>query len=349
MSNEVFLLLLTSLYLILLSWSWRSLPTEKWQIIAAIPRSKNGGDWEGTNLTFYGFFLASALALSAALLVVMLGAIEVMFLEAFLIAAPVLAVGVPASRWVARVVENKPQTATVAGASFIGLALAPWLILALRRILGPDSGPGLDVVPILAALAVAYAFGEGLGRLACISFGCCYGKPLADCHPFLQRLFRGRSFIFSGPTKKIAYESRLDGRPVLPIQAITSLVCVGAGLAGLYLFLTGHFRTAFLLSLTLTQLWRAFSETMRADYRGHGRFTVYQYLALAAVVYGLSIVLTFPTAPSAAPRLSLGLDLLWRPEALLALQGLWLAVFLSRGLSKVTGASIRFYVRGSQI
>ncbi|MFH1477455.1 MAG: hypothetical protein ABIH24_08210 [Verrucomicrobiota bacterium] len=30
---------------------------------------------------------------------------------------------------------------------------------------------------LLGAVAPAYALGKGIGRLACISFGYCYGRP----------------------------------------------------------------------------------------------------------------------------------------------------------------------------
>ena len=42
---------------------------------------------------------------------------------------------------------------------------------------------------VLAALAIGYILGEGLGRLACLSFGCCYGKPLDQCGKVVSILF----------------------------------------------------------------------------------------------------------------------------------------------------------------
>ncbi len=50
----------------------------------------------------------------------------------------------------------------------------------------------IPVRPVLATIVAAHALGEGSGRLACISFGCCYGRPLdqlpAMLHPWLAPL-----------------------------------------------------------------------------------------------------------------------------------------------------------------
>lgn len=58
----------------------------------------------------------------------------------------------------------------------------------------------LTMIPIMAAMAVAYTLGEGLGRLGCISFGCCYGKAIDTCHPLVRRIFSKTPFIFKGAT-----------------------------------------------------------------------------------------------------------------------------------------------------
>ena len=141
----------------------------------------------------------------------------------------------------------------------------------------------------MAALAAAYALGEGIGRLACISFGCCYGKPMDEVHPLLRRLFAGRAFVFTGATKKIAYADGLQGREIFPVQAVTATIYCAAALIGVYLFLKGYFRAAFLVPLLATQLWRFVSEFARADYRGRGRISAYQKMALAAAAYGLAV------------------------------------------------------------
>ena len=42
---------------------------------------------------------------------------------------------------------------------------------------------------------------------------------------------------------------------------------------------------AFVITIAVTQLWRLYSETLRADYRGGGEVSVYQWMAVAGVVY----------------------------------------------------------------
>lgn len=108
----------------------------------------------------------------------------------------------------------------------------------------PALNINIPVLPALAALSIAYAFGEGLGRLACISFGCCYGKPVSLCHPALRRIFEHWSFIFSGKTKGIAYASNLDGEKVIPVQGITAVVYISTALLGVLFFINSLFTSS---------------------------------------------------------------------------------------------------------
>ncbi|KIX12601.1 prolipoprotein diacylglyceryl transferase family protein [Dethiosulfatarculus sandiegensis] len=346
MINEIFVLGLAGVYGVLLFWACRSLPGEKWQIACAIPTKKDEtGHWQGRNVTYYGIFSANALALSLAMIFMMLGSLRVSAGKTLLFMAPLLLVCIPASSLVARWVEKKPATLTIGGASFVGLILAPWLVLATRAILGDQAGAGLRVLPVMACLTVCYAFGEGLGRLACVSFGCCYGKPISECPALIQKLFGGLAFRFEGHTKKIAYESGWEGRPVLPVQAITSVIYVGTGLLGLYLFLLDYFSAAFYVSLLITGLWRAYSETLRADYRGKGKLSAYQWMALASIPYGVCVGLLFPVHGLLnPPDAELGFLALWNPWVLILLQALWLAILVHSGASKVTASTISFHV-----
>ena len=252
----------------------------------------------------------------------------------------------PAARIVARIVENKRYTFSVGGAAFVGILAAPFIVLVLRRWTVATWVPAdLPLMPVMAAMATAYALGEGIGRLACISFGCCYGKPMNQIHPLLRRLFSRHAFIFTGSTKKISYAEGLEGQRIFPIQAITATVYCTVALAGTYLFLKGYFRAAFLVPLLATQLWRFVSEFARADYRGGGRISAYQKMALVASADGLIVGLAAGVPAGAAPAfLSAGLAVLWQPGMLLALQALWIASFLYTGRSSVTGATLAFHV-----
>lgn len=348
MTNELFLLLLLLGFTALLLWGFRVLPGEKWQVLATLPvRRNSNGEWQGINLTWYGLLTANAYLVAVAMLVLLLGSIGAPLGEMALATSGLLALCVPASRLVARLVEGKTHTFTVGGAVFVGLVAAPWLIEGLNRLPGVMR---LPVLPTLAALAVAYAFGEGLGRLACISFGCCYGKPLSQCCPTAQKLFRRWHFAFTGATKKIAYAGGLEGVRVVPIQGLTATLYTLTGLFGAWLFLNGHFGGAFVLTTLITQAWRVYSETLRADYRGRGRFSAYQLMALLALPYTLAIALGYQDAPVTTwPELKRGLALFWQPAPLLFLQLLWLSLFLYTGRSSVTGATLSFHVHRDRV
>lgn len=196
----------------------------------------------------------------------------------------------------------------------------------------------------MAALSIAYAFGEGVGRLACISFGCCYGKPLAVVHPLLQKIFRHCNFVFDGNTRKIVYAHGFASIQVVPAQALTAVIYCSAGLVCLYLYTKSYFAAAFLVSMLVTQSWRFGSEFLRADYRGESRISKYQLMAGLVVVYSIFIAYLFPAIPAVAPSIAAGLKSLWQPSLIIFLQLLWIAVFVYTGKSQVTGAQISFHV-----
>ena len=336
--------------LLFLRWGFKALPRERWQILCSLPKEKDGnGSWRGVNFTYYGLFNANSYVLATAIVFLLLGSLAVPVSAIFAIAAGVLVPCISASKILARIVEKRRYTFSVGAASFVGILLAPWVIALVRETLGARLGSDLQVVTGLAAIAIAYAFGEGMGRLACISFGCCYGKPLSEIKPILRRLFERRSFVFTGKTKKIAYAHGLDGERVLPIQAITAAICCCAGLLGLGLFLNGWFRSALLAPLVITQLWRFLSEFLRHDYRGGGKISAYQVMSLAALPYMTAVAFLFPLPPPQAPDITLGLEGLWDPVVLIFLQGLWVGSFLYTGKSQVTGATMSFHVLGDRV
>ncbi|MBN2645807.1 MAG: prolipoprotein diacylglyceryl transferase [Desulfuromonadaceae bacterium] len=347
MLTVFFLLLFSLLALAYLTWGVRVLPRERWQILASVPlKRQDNGEWSGVNLTFYGLLTANAYAIALATLVVLLRSLHLSLAALLLLAFLLLALCVPASRAVARWVEGKAHTFTVGGAVFVGILAAPWLVGLVNLLLWQ---PALPLRPTLAALAIAYAFGEGFGRLACISFGCCYGKPLSACSPRLQRLFHRFHLVFEGQTKKIAYADGLHGCKVVPVQALTAFLYVGTGLIATALFLLQHYGTAFLLPALVTQGWRIASELLRADYRGEQRFSAYQWMGLFSLFYVSAVALWAPAAVVGVPDLAAGLTALWRPEILLSLALLWWTLFLYTGCSSVTGVALRFHVRQERI
>ncbi|MGD8540703.1 MAG: prolipoprotein diacylglyceryl transferase [Desulfobacteraceae bacterium] len=334
---------------VMLGWGFRHLPREKWQFLASLPSVRQpDGCWRGVNLTYYGVFNANAYLLATAVGICLLAALGIPCAGFFWIVAALLGVCVPASKLIARLVEKKKYTFSVGGAAFVGILGGPPLVWGLGRVLQAHMGVGLPLAATLAALAIAYAVGEGVGRLACISFGCCYGKPLSRTHPLIRRLFGKCSFVFQGATKKIAFADGLDGQAVVPVQALTAIVYCGAAAVGLALFFGQWYRAAFLEVVVVTQLWRFFSEFLRADYRGAGRISKYQTMSLVAAGAAVPFALLCPPSVAAVDILA-GLRSLWRPGILVFLQGLWLFAFFYTGRSQVTGARIHFHVLQDRI
>ena len=350
MTPNLLVLLLALFCYAVLAWGFRTLPRENWQILAALPRRRDAaGTWEGLNLTWYGLLTANAYLAATAVLFLLLGTLHAPLGGVLTIAVLMLGICVPASRVVAWLVEGKAHTFTVGGAVFVGTLIAPWVVGLANRLPWAGPAPALPVLATLAAIVTAYAFGEGLGRLACLSFGCCYGKPLEECGPLLRGLFARRPLVFSGSLKKIAYASGLEGRPVVPVQVLTATLYVTTGLGCTWLFLAGRFAAAFVLGTLVTQGWRVGSELLRADYRGDRKFSAYQWMGLAAIPYALAMAWWFGGAAADVPDLAAGLAGLWQPAVLLALQTLWLAIFLYTGRSAVTGATLSFHVHRERI
>lgn len=350
MHDEIFILILYLVIAFAFRWAFQTLPDEKWQIIGSFPCVRlPEGRWQGWNLTWYGFFNATAVLLATCLYLILMGSISASPAPSLFVLILVLAVCLPAAKIMAYLIEKKSGTFTVGGASFVGIVIVPWLIGFINLAGHHGFGPTLPFIPTLAAMSIAYALGEGVGRLACISFGCCYGRALADCSPGMQRLFSHHHFIFTGKTKKIAYEHELDGRKVVPIQAITAVISSLAGLVGCYLFLKGYALSAFMLTLFTTQTWRILSEFLRADYRGGGKISRYQMLSAAALVYALPVGFWMKESSAGIPALISGLAVLWNPALLLALGAIWIVTLIYMGKSKVTSSVIRFKMVKDQI
>jgi len=331
-------------------WGFRVLPGERWQIAASVATSRNDqGVWKGINYTWYGLLTANAYFAAVAVLLVLLGSLGIPPLGTAILVAGMLCCCVPASRLVARIVEKKSDTFTVGGAVFVGILITPFLITLVNRTAGEILAFHIPIMSAYAAIAISYAFGEGLGRMACISFGCCYGKPLSGSSDLIKRLFTGRGFIFFGSTKKIAYAGGLEATEVIPVQAITAVLYTGCGLIAAGMFLSSHHVAAFLLATISTQGWRSFSETLRADYRGEGKISAYQIMGMIGVLYAIAVAYFLAYEPVGLPDLSAGLKSLWSPALILFLQGIWLVIFLYTGRSTVTGATLSFYVHRDRI
>lgn len=332
------------------SWGFKVLPREKWQVLGTIPIVKTAnGHWKGLNLTYYGLFNGIAVMIASAIMMVLLGAVSTPISAMILFMLGTMVFAAPATKIVAYIVERKPCTLSVAGASFIGILVAPWIAMGVKTLFEAYHLGTVHIIVLLAAVSNAYAFGEGIGRLSCISFGCCYGKPVDQLPGFLRKIFHHVNFVFQGKTKKISYAHQLEGKQILPIQGITSIIYFIAGLVGVFLFLQGYFMMSFIITLSTTQIWRVISEFLRADYRGTGKLSVYQYMALITVPYAIAVSFLFRPDFLMSTHIGNGLSMLWNPTVILFLQGLLLAVFLFTGRSKVITAELSFHVRTENI
>jgi len=346
--NLIFVLTLGVCLLAFQGWMFKVLTKERWQFLATIPFKKDeNGDWVGLNLTYYGVFTATSLAIGVLLFVMMMESVGNSLVLTAIVISALLALCLPAARLVARIVEGKSHTFTIGGATFVGIISAPLLIEGANSFLN-EYGE-LSLIPTLAAISVAYSFGEGLGRLACVSFGCCYGKRLEELPNWVQKVFGPMSFSFSGETRKACYASELHGVRVLPIQAITSVLYVLCGLIGLMAFLEGFYFFALMATLTFTQFWRLYSETLRADHRGGSKISPYQIMTVVAVIYTAIFTSFYPAPEAAKADLLAGLTFLWSPEVILGVQAIWLLSFFYTGTSTVTSSNLKFQLHRDRI
>jgi hypothetical protein len=123
------------------------------------------------------------------------------------------------------------------------------------------------------------------------------------------------------------------------------------------LFLYTHFLAAFILAGLVTQGWRIISETLRADHRGEQNISAYQWMGIVSMGYILIFgILTATadgwlnsTALSISAEIGAGLNALWNPLVLIALQLLWWAMFLYTGCSSVTGSNVSFHVKRERV
>jgi hypothetical protein len=163
-------------------------------------------------------------------------------------------------------------------------------------------------------------------------------------------LFERLSFTFHGETKKIAYAHGWAGIKVVPIQAMTATALTLCALTSTWLFLHARHAAAFVLAVAFSQGWRALSELLRGDHRGgSSRISAYQVMAVAGGMYALAVAPLFEPVTGGPPDLPAGIEAVWDPLILVALQLVGLAVFVMTGCSRVTGCSLSFHVRQHEI
>jgi hypothetical protein len=332
-------------------WGIRALPGENWQFFASIPvRKQDDGAWEAVNITWYGLLVAGANVFAALIFFVMLGAVGVPFAASIFVLLTILLICVPAASLVAQVVEKKQTTLTVGGAVFVGSILAPFLIVLINLVSRWLVGFVLPLPQTLAACAVAFLFGEGLGRLACLSYGCCYGKPVEEYGGILRRIFDRTALVFHGSAKKIAYASGLEGRKIVPVQPITMIAYVMAGMVTLLLYAGGHCLAAYVIASVFASFWRVFSELFRADFRGGGKISAYQVMSGISALYAIGVAIYLRNREVYVQgNLLQGASSLWSPGPIIALLVIWLMMVMFAGISTTTFSRVEFFLHEDRV
>ncbi len=327
----------------ILLWSFRNLPQERWQFAAILPspnRQLAEHGWTGTNITFYGVISALAYAVATAMFIFLCGSVGQPLWATLTFIIVLLATCIPASKLIAKWVEGGNVNFTVGGAVFAGAVLLPVAVFMARSVAQALGTAHFNATALLASAGLAYVLGEAIGRLGCLSFGCCYGRPISEVGPMERALYGSAATTYRGQLKKISYASNLENTPVVPVQSIASVVLFALFLIGLWLYWQQQFVACALLSVWGSQLWRLYSETLRADYRGGGKFSAYQWMAVATcLIATISIVATTGDA-SAQPRFALGWFAVSQIEVFIAVQALALGIVWFMGRSQVTGALV---------
>ncbi len=331
-------------------WAFRNLPKENWQILACIPVSKTPeGDWHCINLTYYGLITSLAYSISLILFFFLNASKGVPVYLSIIILFSILIISLPASKIIARLVEKKPNGFSVGAASFAGVLASPFVVRVWLDLF-TDLNRVYDFsFVILNTLVISYCIGEGIGRLACISFGCCYGKKIDEINLPAKAVFKKLNFVFYGRTKKISYESGLEGERVFPVQAITAIFYSFLAIMGSYLFLKNYYFISFILVFFPSQIWRFLSEFLRADYRGDGKISKYQVMSVISIFY-MTLVLavySFMNAPlPSETHLFWGVGIFLDAYAVVTILATSFYIFLFTGISRVTYGRARFHIIG---
>ncbi|MBC7195846.1 MAG: prolipoprotein diacylglyceryl transferase [Deferribacterales bacterium] len=271
-------------------------PKENYQVLCIIPVKKyKNGKWYGLNITYYGLISAISYTFAVFTFLILTKSYSIKIQIIVISAILILISCMPAARFMARIIEKKKNTFTISGAAFIGTLLSPIIFFATSYLFTLDLNFARKIAFILlSALSVSYILGEGVGRLACISFGCCYGKKVDEYHGVFKNFFNKFNTVFEGKTKKASYEGGCENIKTIPVQSLSSIIYNTTGLIGIILFSLGYIKTCFVLTVVVANLWRFVTEFLRNDHRGTiKKYSNYQYFSFITIFYAFLIVLIF--------------------------------------------------------
>lgn len=340
-----FIMLLSAILGILSILGIRFFAGERFQFLFAIPYKKlSNGSWLSLNLTFYGLFNAIAYSLGSFVGVLLLLSVGLTKLQVLIILITILTICIPSSKLLAKIIEKTKSGFTVGGAVFVGVIVSPFAIMLAGYI---TNDPNLlrFINPIIASLSIAYLIGEGVGRLGCISFGCCYGKKVDEVNSiFLRKFFKKFNTVYAGRCKKASYASGLCNVETVPVQAMANILYSITAIVAITLFIKGLFLISAIISIVISQLYRFFSEFLRADYRGKGEISAYQKMSLLNIL--ISLIYLYVGYGSILTEVSLNVALNTMSD--LKMIGIFVGIFfltlIYTGVSSATYSIINFRI-----
>jgi hypothetical protein len=119
------------------------------------------------NLTYYWLFVATAEVFATMTTTVLMASTGIHVGIAASILLMVLAFCAPSSRWIARIIDGRKYNFSISGAVAVGMIAVPVATTFVRSM-----GYSVSAAAVFASTAIGYTLGEGVGRLAYISFGC---------------------------------------------------------------------------------------------------------------------------------------------------------------------------------
>ncbi len=334
---HIFITFILGISLIIL-WGLKNFHKDNYQFLVVIPYKKlKDNVYRGLNITFYGIITAFSYTVSVFIFISLIKLIEFPEEGAYFLVIVILVVGFPSSKILAYLIENRKNTLTVGGAIFVSAIISvPTVFLVIVYL-------NLDInqyfLPILTSLSISATLGEGIGRLACLSFGCCYGKPMKQIN-FLPSLLKVK---FNSSTKKAVYDSNYVNVELLNIQGLVVIVYTFIALSSILLFISQKYYIAFILTFIIPPLIRFFSEFLRDDHRGSTKISIYQVFSIILSLYGLFFLLLFYKRFNTV--IELNINLTYSLIDLVVLASIFFITFWHTGISKVTDSEIKFQVK----
>lgn len=328
-----------SVFLLIIIWGLKNLSRDEFQFFCAIPYKKiEENTYEGTNITFYGIISALSCSASVFLFLVLIKFIDFPLKLAYFILITIFLTGLYASRTLAYIIEKRKDTLTIGGATFVsGIISVPLIYFFIKSFNINET----YFLPVLTALTTSYTFGEGLGRLACISFGCCYGKP-AERYPKLPKILKIKFF---SETKKAVYDSNYKNLELINIQGIVVCLFTILAILSVILIMLEKFKIALLISFTMPAIVRFFSEFFRDDNRGiNYKLSTYQFFSLILVIYSLIFLYIFKPLET---KIYIKSTIFFSNTELIILTALFFTTLIHSGVSKVTASKISFNLKKS--